>query len=299
MLARHLPADWSAALRRLLLCAAIATATLSPLACNLADQISAEEVMLGTLFSTPEVTITPAAFVGGDGGTPDAGPTFTLPQQTAALAFFGTREDEGGLPSPLANATLRLETGSAAPAVALESQALGTYGLTSSGNDGRLRYQPGAEYRLSATLGGERFTSAVKEAPPVERIEALHPASGYVTHMTGQALRLQRPAVSPGRERPLGFVTVVPVSSNGQQGQPTYSTLPSPLDPLAFLQLVLDTSEQRAAAIELPASAFPEREATYLVIFQSASLGGPETGNLFIGSALLVGAADVGVVRTR
>lgn len=286
-------------MRRLLLCAAIATTILSPLACNLADQLSAEKVMLGTLLSTPEVTISPAAFLGADGGVADSGTTFTLPQQTAALAFFGTREDEGGLPAPIANATLRVEAGNAASAVALESQALGTYGLTSSGDDGRLRYQSGADYRFTATVSGERFTSSVSEAPPVERIEALHPASGYVQHPTGQALRLQRPAVSPGRERALGFVTVVPLSSNGQQGQPTYSTVPSPADPLAFLQLLLDTSEQRAATIEIPASAFPQREATYLVIFQSASLGGPETNNLFIGSALLVGAADIGVVRTR
>jgi hypothetical protein len=286
-------------MRRLLLCAAIATAILSPLACNLADQLSAEEVMLGTLFSTPEVTISPAAFLGADGGLPDAGPAFTLPQQTAALAFFGTRQDEKGQPAPIANATLRLETGNAAAAVALESQALGTYSLTSSGNDGKLRYQPGTDYRFTAVVGSERFTSSVKDAPPVERIEALHPASGYVQHPQGQVLRLQRPAVSPGRERALGFVTVVPVSSDGQQGRPTYSTVPSPLDPLAFLQLLLDTSEQRSATIDIPTSAFPEREATYLVIFQSASLGGPETGNLFFGSALLVGAADIGVVRTR
>jgi hypothetical protein len=50
--------------------------------------------------------------------------------------------------------------------------------------------------------------------------------------------------------------------------------------------------------VTIPGSAFPERDANYLILMQTARLGGPQTENLFIGSAILAGTADVGIVKT-
>jgi hypothetical protein len=100
-----------------------------------------------------------------------------------------------------------------------------------------------------------------------------------------------------GQERTLGFVTVVPVSDSGQQGEPTYTNAPK--TPLEFLKLVALPVDWKVKRVVIPGSAFPMSKQTYLVIFQSVRTGGPETENLFLGSALLAGTADIGVVRTQ
>jgi hypothetical protein len=131
-------------------------------------------------------------------------------------------------------------------------------------------------------------------------MEGLHPAEGYVRHTANQGLTLQRPAVPAGKERTLGFVTVYPLGNDGSKGQPTYTNVPK--EPLEFLEIVALPNEANAwkkSSITLPGSAFPQPGSNYLVVFQTAKTGGAESDNLFIGSALLVGTADVGMVHTQ
>jgi hypothetical protein len=293
-------------MKRLLLSTAATALLLSPLACDFTqtgNQLFADKVMVGTLFSTPDVDVSMTAMAGGDAGTlPDGGvpeeDRLTIPGQTAAFVFFGTRNGEQGNPEPLANATVRIEVqnGSTTP---LENKGAGTYSMTSDfgGDDGGVKYQNGATYNFVAVHGGNSHVGQVKDAPAQERIATLHPPEGFVRRNANQGLTLQRPAVAGGQERTLGFVTVFPLGQNGEKGEPTYTNMPK--EPLDFLKLVALPTEWQKATLDIPGSAFPQAGSNYLVVFQTVRSGGPESNNLFYGSALLVGTADVGMVHTQ
>ncbi len=292
-------------MKRLLLSAAISSLLLSPLACDFektGNQLLAEKMMVGTLLSTPDVNVSKSAMYGGDAGTlPDGGipenDRLTLPGQTAAFVFFGTRGGEQGSPEPLSDANVRLEVQNG-NTLNLDNKGAGTYGTTSnSGEDAGVKYQTGANYRFVASHGGNSHVGVVEGAPAQERIDALHPTGGYIRHTASQGLTLRRPSVGGNKERTLGFVAVVPLGMNGVQGDPTYTNMPT--KPLDIIQLVAMPSDWQQETLSIPGSAFPKPDSNYLVIFQSAKMGGPESNNLFIGSALLVGTADVGVVHTQ
>lgn len=287
-------------MKRLFLLSAVAVCCLAPLACDLektANQISAETVMVGTLLSTPDVDVSPEAVAGLDGGVrADGGQSsFTIPGQTAAVVFMGTRNGTNATPEGLTGATVALQT-NGAQKVSLTSDGFGSYSR-SSNSDATLTYQSGATYEFIAERGGEKFVGQVKDAPAQENIPALHPAAGVVRMAANTELAFDRADLSSGQERTLGFVTVIPVSDSGQQGEPTYTNVPKA--PLDFIKLVAAPVDWKVKRVTIPGSAFPLPKQTYLVIFQSVRTGGPQSENLFLGSALLAGTADVGVVRTQ
>jgi hypothetical protein len=287
-------------MKRLLLIPAIAVCLIAPLACDLektANQLTAQTVMVGTFLSTPDVPFSPEAAAGFDGGVqPDGGQTtVTIPGQTVAVVFLGTREGENSVPSGLTGATVRLQP-QGGQAVTLTADGAGSYSR-SDNSDATLKYQDGATYQFIAERSGERYVGKVENAPAKELIAALHPPEGVRRISANTSLTLERADPPSGQERTLGFVTVVPVSDSGQQGQPTYTNAPK--TPLEFLQLVAFPLDWRQKQVVIPGSAFPDPRQTYLVIFQSVRSGGPESENLFLGSALLAGTADVGVVRTH
>lgn len=289
----------STQMKPLLMLSAVAVCCLAPLACDFektANQISAETVMVGTLLSTPDVAISPEAVAGFDGGVQaDGGQTsFTIPGQTGAVVFLGTRNGQNATPEGLTGATVTLQTGT--QKVALTSDGFGSYSRRNS-DDASLTYQNGATYDFIAERGGQKFVGQVKDAPAKENIPALHPAAGVVRMAANTELAFDRADPPSGQERTLGFVTVVPVSDNGQQGQPTYTNVPKA--PLDFLKLVALPTDWQQKRVTIPGSAFPMPRQTYMVIFQSVRTGGAESDNLFLGSALLAGTADVGVVRTQ
>ncbi|HYO55060.1 hypothetical protein [Archangium sp.] len=292
-------------MKRLLLSTAATALLLSPLACDFektGNQLFAEKVMVGTLLSTPDVNVSMTAMAGNDAGTlPDGGvpegDRLTIPGQTAAFVFFGTRNGEQGAPEPLANATVRIEVPNGST-INLENKGAGIYSVTSGfSEDAGVQYQSGATYNFVASHGGNSHVGQVKDAPALEPIQALHPNGGYVRHTANQGLTLQRPPVAGDKERTLGFVTVFPLGKNGEKGAPTYTNMPK--EPLDFLKLVALPDAWKKASIDIPGSAFPQSASNYLVVFQTARLGGPESNNLFYGSALLVGTADVGMVHTQ
>jgi hypothetical protein len=287
-------------MKRLFLLSAVAACCLAPLACDLektANQLSAETVMVGTLLSTPDVPISPEAVAGFDGGIqPDGGQSsLTIPGQTVAVAFLGTRKGENATPAGLTGATVSLQT-NGTQKVGLTSDGFGSYSR-SSNSDATLTYQNGATYEFIAERSGEKFIGHVKEAPAKEDIPALHPAAGVVRMAANTELAFDRADPPSGQARTLGFVTVVPVSDSGQQGEPTYTNVPK--TPLDFLKLVALPTEWQQKRVTIPGSAFPMPKQTYMVIFQSVRTGGAQSENLFLGSALLAGTADVGVVRTQ
>ncbi|MBJ6765719.1 hypothetical protein JGU66_33610 [Myxococcaceae bacterium JPH2] len=289
-------------MKRLLLSAAAVASLLAPLACDLekaGNQLSADHVMVGTLLATPRVDVSASAMAGYDAGTfggADGGAdVISLPAQTAAFVFFGTKSGANASPSGVSGASVELKTGSE-PGVALTSDGAGSYSRSSNGETG-LVYQSGATYQFVATESGTRYVGHVEDSPTKESITAFHPPEGFVRLAANTAFSFDRAAAPAGKDRTLGFVTVVPLSSDGQKGQPTYSNVPT--SPVEFLQLVAVPATFREARVTIPATAFPKSAQTYLVIFQAVRMGGAETDNLFLGSALLAGTAEVGIFRTN
>lgn len=287
-------------MKRLLLSSVVAVSSLAPLACDLAktgNQIAADHVMVGTLLSTPRVDVSASALAGYDAGTfgADGGDVISLPAQTAAAVFFGTRNGENTQPSGVAGASVSLqpEGGQATP---LPEDGAGSYSRISVG-DGGLQYQSGATYQFIAAKGGTRYVGQVDNAPVQEVITAFHPQEGFQRIEARTSLGFDRAAVPSGQDRTLGFITVVPLSADGSKGDPTYTNMPK--TPLQFLQLVGLPGPYREARVTIPGTAFPEGNKTYMVIFQAVRMGGAESDNLFLGSALLAGTADVGLIRTR
>ncbi|MFB1479605.1 hypothetical protein [Corallococcus sp. RDP092CA] len=284
-------------MRRLLLSALAAVSLLSPLACDLektTNQLKADHVMVGTLLATPQVEVSAAAMAGFDGGT-HGGDVVTFPGQTAAFVFFGTKSGENSQPQGLGGATVTLRAGSAA-GVPLNSQGGGSYGVTSDSTDD-LKYASGATYSFFVEQDGAKYEAQVEDSPTKEAIPAFHPEEGFVRLDANTAFAFDRPAPPANQDRTLGFVTVVPLGSNGEKGQSTYSNVPT--TPVEFLQLAATPALFREARVTIPATAFPNPRQTYLVIFQAVRMGGPESDNLFLGSVVLAGTAEVGVVRTN
>jgi len=134
----------------------------------------------------------------------------------------------------------------------------GEYSLTTA-QDATLQYRSGVTYDFRAALGNETFTARVEQVPALELVNGLHPAAGYILQGAGQPLTLTRPPAPAGIERPLGFVTVVPVSRAGK-GAPTWSNVPE--TPLDFLRLYAMPGGWKSDDITIPGSAFPRRGST-------------------------------------
>jgi hypothetical protein len=291
-------------MRTLVTPALLAAASL--VACNLqqtANQLQANTVMVATVLATPPIPLSPAAFAGFDGGLAldgglpfDAG-SVTLPGQTAAVAYLGTLTSFtlSSPPQPVTDATMTLTASGGSP-VTLPTDGGGVYETTSL-QTSSLQYQSGATYDFTANEGGNTYVGEVSPAPAIEQIAAFHPPQGLIQQPAGQSFVFVRPDPATGQARNLGFVTVFPVDQSGNQGTPTYTNIPQ--TPLGLLQLVATPDQWKQASVTIPGTAFPTSGTTYLMIFQSVKNGGPKSDNLFLGSALLAGTADVGVLMAQ
>lgn len=297
-----------------LLSVVIAAAVLAafPLACDLqttGSQIQAEKIMVATILGTPPIDISASAIAGVDGGSFDAGAlpddagitfdggTVTLPPQTAAFVFFGERDNSSldTPPEPLNGATVTV-TAEGGTAFTLNAAGDGNYELTSQ-DDETFEYKSGANYTFTVVLQGETYTGRVEEAPQIERVEALHPPSGYIDHTANAPFTLTRPPAPSGQTRNIGFATVFPVSESGERGEHTWTNIPD--SPLEFLQIVAVPGKWRKDTIEVPGSAFPQPKMTYVLVMQAVKLGSAESANLFKGSGIFAGTAEVGIFRTK
>lgn len=298
-----------------------AAAAVVVVACDLqktGNQLAARKVMVSTLLATPPIEVKAAAIAGLDANFPDAsvfladagftfdagvflnldgGLGFTIPAQTAALVFFGTRVGDAldKAPEGQAGAMITVQPAQGT-AVTLVDQGGGNY-ATSSNENAALKYQEGKDYTFTAVADGVTYVAELQKSPATERINTFHPAAGYIDIAKNTPITFTRPDPETGQERNLGFVMVFPISGNGQQGASTYTNVP--MTPLGFLKLVVAPNEWKSTVVTIPGSAFPDADKNYVILFQTAKLGGPKSDNLFSGSAIIAGTADVGVVKTR
>ncbi len=283
------------------------------LACDfqkIGNQAQAPNVVVATLLTTPPVEIkAEAVALSGfdasiptlpDGGTLDAGALFadagfTIPPQTLAVVFFGERQGASLDISPKGIEGAQVSvTEVGGKTFALKESGGGSYQLL--GEDAGFVYKEGATYDFDVRSSNQTFTAELVKAPAAERIPQFHPSAGYIDQAAGQPFTFARPEAPPGEDRALGFVTVFPVSQDAK-GEPTYTNVPK--TPLAFLKLIAAPTEWRTTAVTIPGTAFPNPDHNYVIVLQSAKLGGPKTDNLFSGSAILGGTSDIGVVKTR
>ncbi len=293
-------------------------------ACDLinrtSNQVQAKKVIVGTLLHTPPIQIEPEAVAGFDASFPflDAGFTFdggfpfdagvflndggaavTVPAQTIVFAYFGTRNGEGlsqEAPTAIEGATMTL-TRKGSSALNLKDSSQGSFGLTSS-EEPALTYEAHASYLFTASAEGTTFVGIVEDVPEEEKVAAFRPGGkSFISLAAGSEFQFARPDPPNGKERNLAFVVVVPISREGQQGEPTYTNVPS--TPLGYLKLAVAPSDWKTTTVTIPGTAFPQKDTNYLILLQSAKLGRPDTDNLFIGSAMIAGTADVGVVKTH
>jgi hypothetical protein len=281
---------------------------------KISAQSSARDVMVGTLIATPEIVIRPEAIAGFDASFPgiDAGFVFdggfafdggfnpnglVIPAQTGALAFFGERQGDGvsAPPVPLAGTTMFVELGNG-QRFSMKDESQGGFSITSLDN-GNFTYVEGEKYTFTANQNAENHVAEIAAAPPKERIVRFHPDEGYLELNAGEDFTFLRADPPEGVDRDLGFVTVVPISRDGQRGDPTFTNVPK--DAFTLLKLVAVPASYRRTEVTVPGSAFPEANHNYLILMQTARIGGPVSNNLFIGSAIMAGTAEVGIVKTR
>ena len=277
-------------------------------ACDLSKQVTAKSVVVATILSTPSVDLKPGAIAGLDASIPDAGLAFdagtfdaglTIPPQSIATVFFGQRQGESidTVPTPVTGAKITLaESGQSS--WTFTEQGQGNYTL--GGPDAGFSYKGGATYNITIENQGTTYTAQLANAPVPERIPEFHPAAGFIDQPANQTFLFTRPeiaAITTSTDRNLGFVTVFPLDTSGAKGMPTYTNVPTGVVP--FLKLILFPSEWRTESVTVPASAFPEANKNYVIVLQSAKLGKVTSDNLFAGSAIIGGTADVGVVKTR
>lgn len=319
-------------IRKLLFTVSLVAIAIS--ACDLLNrtsaQVQAKKVIVGTLLHTPPIEVRPEAIAGFDasffqgfdaggfdaggfvfdGGFPfdagglinlDGGFSIILPEQTAVFAFFGTRNGEGlsqTAPTAIPGATLSL-TQKGGPELMLKAVAGsdGTFQLSSTDEKG-LTYVAKASYLFTARADGQTYVGIIEEVPEEEHIVAFRPdGKSHIDQEAGKDFTFARPDPPNGKERNLAFVVVVPIDREGKQGEPTYTNVPQTV--LGLLKLAVAPSEWKTTTVKIPGTAFPEKDKNYLILLQSAKLGRPDSDNLFLGSAMIAGTADIGIVKTR
>lgn len=273
------------------------------------NQATAKTVAVSTLLTTPQFEIKADAIAFGafdasipsfDAGIIDAGAFWTdaglvVPAQNLAFVFFGQRQGESldVAPTGVAGATAKLmETGG--PTFVLSDQGGGAYALLP---DAGFVYRENATYQFEFGYEASTYVAEVARVPARENIPQFHTSEGYVTLDAGSPFTFVRPDPLGGQDRNMGFLNVFPINADGSQGQPTYTNIPT--NALGFLKLIVAPTDWKSTTVTIPGTAFPRADANYVIVLQSAKLGGPKSDNLFSGSAILAGTADVAIVKTR
>lgn len=271
---------------------------------KLTNQATASAVAVGMVLYTPPTEVKGDALAFDAGlNQLDAGITFdggiiadagvTIPAQTIVALYFGNKgANLDTAPTGVAGATVTLqEVGGGT--YTLDDKGGGNYSLSM---DAGFTYKSGATYDFTIVNANQTYVAEVEKVPDIEHIAAFHPAAGYVELNAGDAFTFTRPEPPSGEELPLGFINVIPVTQSGGGGT-TYTNVPS--TPLQFLKLVVAPGDWKKQSVEIPGTAFPEPGTNYLIILQSAKLGGPKSDNLFTGSPIIAGTADIAIVKTR
>ena len=265
--------------------------------------VTVSTILCAPSFSVPRRALARNGFDAGeswdaweiDGGQLEDAVDSGFDMQTSVVhAFFGQRPygQLATAPSGIAGVAVTLSTDGGA--WALVDQGAGAYALPPEAG---FVYQPGATYALTFASSGTTSVTEVGPAPAPERIPEFHPPASFVVLDAGTPFTFVRPAPADGTERPVAFVEVTPLLDLDGPITPTYSDMPK--SPLGLLELVAAPGAWRSAAVTIPGDAFPKADHNYVVMFWATTRGWPRSLDLFAGSTVLAGAADVAIIKTN
>ncbi len=242
--------------------------------CSVAQQLQNRKVLVAAVLSSPTVSV---GFVIQSG-------------LVTAQLFFGERQDLSQPPTGLTGATVTLTAtnGSVVNTYtlgAVSAKGAGWYQATDS-----IQFTPGTTtFQFKAVYKGEEFSGSV-QAPPAAAITGLQnhlfPARSLSSTLP---LTLARAGTDPA------FYAVVKSSASADVANATCTNAPV-TDAGKLVQFVLDDSAWTVPSFDLPASpCFPSAD-TYVVSLTTVAKSTNVSSNLFLGSAVIAGAADAGAL---
>ena len=255
--------------------AALLTALALLAGCGLAQQLQNRKVLVGAVLSSPTVPV---------GASTQQG-------LVTAQLFFGERQaDLSQPPTGLTGATVTLTAtnGSAVSTytlAAVSAKGAGWYQATDS-----IQFTPGVTtFQFKAVYQGEEFSGSV-QAPTAAAITGLQnklfpPRSSSST----ASLTLTRAGTDPA------FYAVVQASASADVANATCTNAPV-TDAGKLVQFVLDDSAWTVPSFELPASPCFPGAGGYVVSLTTLAKSTNVSSNLFLGSAVIAGAADAGAL---
>lgn len=254
--------------------------------CGLAQSLENRKVLVAVLVRSADV---PAAGASVSG-------------LTTAQVFFGDRQDatSGQAPQGIAGAAVTVSwTGGVAPVALPAALAPGWYQLTPA----PIPYTVGATYTFTVVSGGETFTgtavapspAAIQELAGAVPPKVFPPAVQPWSHFSSQTLTRTGDDVA--------FYAANPVTGSSGLGATACTNAPFS-DAGALVQLLLDDSRWRVPSFDLwrsdkaPSAAqrcFAAQAGAHVVSLTTVKRG-TVSSNLFLGSGVIVGAADAGVL---
>src|SRR6266568_2893350 len=242
--------------------AALLTALALLAGCDLAQQLQNRKVLVAAVLSSPAVS--------------------TQQALVTAQLFFGERQaDLSQPPTGLTGATVTL--------TATNGSAVSTYTLAAVSAKGAGWYQATDSIQFKPIYQGEEFSGSV-QAPTAAAIQGLSnhlfpPRSSSST----ASLTLTRAGTDPA------FYAVVKASASADVANATCTNAPV-TDAGKLVHFVLDDSAWTVPSFDLPASpCFPSAD-TYVVSLTTVAKSTNVSSNLFLGSAVIAGAADAGAL---
>ncbi len=241
--------------------------------CDLVHQLQNRKVLVAAVISSPSITV---------GGVTQSG-------LVTAQVFFGERQsDLTAAPTGLDGATVTLSAtdGSATSTYSLlpvSAKGAGWYQAT-----GSVRFTPGTTmFQFKAVYQSEEFSGSV-QAPTAAAITGLQnqmftPRSSSMT----SPLTLTRAGTDPA------FYAVVKASVSADLANATCTNAPVN-DAGKLVQFVLDDSAWTVPSFDLPATPCFPGAGDYAVSLTTVAKSTDVSSNLFLGSAVIAGAADAG-----
>lgn len=270
-------------LLRFAICALVLTG------CDLFSQLGKlnnPTVMVGTLISTPAFTVDSKAL--GLSGMNCAPCEF--PARTTAYTYFGTR--------PSGEALAAAPTGLSGASVTLNMNGGGSWPLNDNDQGNYLlspipsfTYQPHVRYWLTTAYQGYSFEVQVTDPPYPEKIEDF---KRVIFQGANSPFTLTRPQSS---SRPIGFVAVFRLTQNGLSDAPTYTNVPTSAQGL--ISLVTAPDIWKTPSVIIPSTAFPDSDSAYAIVFTTVVLDTQTSSTLSLGSSMMAGSSDIGIVSTH
>ncbi len=251
--------------------AAILAAVALMTGCDLIQKIENRKILMGAVLASPQVNTL----------------NVSKASVTTAQLFFGDRQsDLSQAPTGLAatSVTLGWDGNPAGVALAPDKDKAGWYQAS-----GSIPYTPGVNYTFTVVYQGETFSGSVAapSAPTIKNAPAhlfpQEPYSGFTS------LTLQRDGTADA------FYAAFDAGSSTDLGTPTCTNTPMD-DAGKLVQFVLDDAEWKAASFDLAKSPCFPSAGSYVVSLTTVEKNTSLSSNLFLGSAVLAGAADGAVL---